>query len=261
MKNIIKSIWYEILRSKFMIRIYLLFVGVMVLMVLLNLDTMKGKGISYFLADNPTSTYLLSFFVLAFIVGIISGEDYKDKVANYEILSGHSRISVFFTRSLMGILVGSFLCVVLNFVILITGCILAGWGESLSMGDVIVRQLLFFFPFMRLGAFLVVLTFLIKNPYIIMAAGFVIGNAGMMLQEMFGIPNSLYISIFNMGLLTEYGGWSIYNIDPGLGIVHYNAYDSSLTIGLVVGTVVVSLVMTAFYLFMGYALFRRDELN
>ena len=129
------------------------------------------------------------------------------------------------------------------------------------MGDVIVRQLLFFFPFMRLGAFLVVLTFLIKNPYIIMAAGFVIGNAGMMLQEMFGIPNSLYISIFNMGLLTEYGGWSIYNIDPGVGVVYYHAYDSSLTIGLVVGTVVVSLVMTAFYLFMGYALFRRDELN
>ena len=50
-------------------------------------------------------------------------------------------------------------------------------------------------------------------------------------------------------------------MDPAQGIVNYSSYSSGLTSELVVGTIAVSLIMTAFYLFMGYALFRRDELK
>jgi hypothetical protein len=213
------------------------------------------------IAKTPNLPYTFSIFILAFIVGIVCGEDYRDKVANYELLSGHSRKSIFFARSLMGIIVGAFFTTILCLVPIIAGNVIAGWGSCLDRGDVIARYLLFFFPFLRLGAFFAVLTFLVKNPYVIMAAGFIIGEVNLMIGDMVTHSSSLYISLFNIKLLTEFDDWAIYNIDPVKGIVEYTAYNSSLTSGLVVGTIVVSLLMTGFYLFMGYSLFRRDEMN
>ena len=259
MKNIIKSIWYEILRSKLMIKIYVAFIGVMVLIGILNVD--QSCTASKMIADAPTVTVDFPLFMLAFIVAIICGEDYMDKVANYEILFGHSRKSIFFARSLMAVITASILALILCFIPIIAGCIKGGWGSTLELKDVVLRQLLFVFPFLRLAAFLVVLTFLIKNPYIMMAIGFVIAMSMEMISSMLDHSKSLYLSLFNIGLLTRYDGWSIYNVDPNLGIVNYHSYISALSPGVVIGTIAVSLAMTAFYLFMGYALFRRDELN
>ena len=92
MKNIMKSIWFEILHSKLMIKIYVAFIIVMGLIAVLNvnIDTQK-TGASGMLASNPELIYQFPIFILALIVGTICGEDYKDKVANYEVLSGHSR--------------------------------------------------------------------------------------------------------------------------------------------------------------------------
>ena len=80
-------------------------------------------------------------------------------------------------------------------------------------------------------------------------------------SETFQHSKTVFVSLFNMILLTQYQGWSNYNLDPVLGVVRYYAYDSGVTREMVAGTIVASLLMTIFYLFMGYALFRRDELN
>lgn len=262
MKNIMKSIWFEILHSKLLIRIYVAFVIIMGLIAVLNvnIDT-QNTGASGMITDNATIIYEFPVFILALIVGVICGEDYKDKVANYEILSGHSRISIFFARSLMGIIPGAVLATILCFIPLIVGTLVGGWGNELVLSDVIIREFLIFFPMLRLAAFFALLTFMIKNQYIMMAIGFVVSMFQTILNEMLSYSKSVYVSIFNMGLLMSFDGWSIYNVDPGEGIQYYHSYVSSVSMQLVIGTIVVSLLMTAFYLFMGYALFRRDELN
>ena len=262
MKNIMKSIWFEILHSKLLIRIYVAFVFIMGLIAVLNvnIDT-KKTGASGMITDNAAIIYEFPIFILALIVGVICGEDYKDKVANYEILSGHSRKSIFFARSLMGIIPGAVLATILCFIPLIVGTLVGGWGKELVLSDVIIREILMFFPMLRLAAFFALLTFLIKNQYIMMAVGFVVSTFQTILNEMLSHSKSVYVSIFNMGLLMNFDGWSIYNVDPASGVVYYNSYVSSVSMQLVVGTIVVSLLMTAFYLFMGYALFRRDELS
>ena len=221
MKNIIKSIWYEILRSKMLIRMYIFFVLIQILITFLNVgDSVTSGHTSGMLADNPSITYMIQIFILGFMVAIICGEDYKDKVANYEVLSGHSRISIFMARGLMAILVGAVLTTILA-----------------------------------------VLTFLVKNPYIIMGVAFLICDASVLLGQMLSHSKSFFVSIFNLSLLTSYDGWSIYNLDPSKGVVQYYAYNSGVSSEMVIGTIVVSLIMTAIYLFMGYALFRRDELG
>jgi len=261
MKNIMKSIWYEILRSKMLIRLYIVFVLLMGLIGVLNTGQMQGGHASGMIAENSLVIYEFPVFMLAIIVGIICGEDYKDKVANYEVLSGHSRKSIFFARSFMGILVGSIFSTILCIVPLIAGIIVDGWGGTLVLSDVIVRMLLLFFPMLRLAAFLAVITFLVKNQYVMMASGFVIMMGCSLLQTVITDSKNIFISIFNMGLLMSFDGWSIYNLDPVKGLVNYNSYISTVTPELVIGTITASLVMTAFYLFMGYALFRRDDLS
>ena len=262
MKNIMKSIWFEILHSRLMIRIYVAFIIVIGLFAVLNINIGNQKpGASGMIVDTPQLIYEFPIFILALIVGTICASDYKDKVGNYEILSGHSRISVFFARSLMGIITGALLATILCIVPVIVGIIIGGWGDTLVLGDAITRVLLLVFPMLRLAAFFALLSFLIKSEYILMAIGFLVCMSTSLLGEMLSHAKSLYISTFNMGLLMNFDGWSIYNVDPDGGVVKYNSYISALSPGLVIGTILVSLVMTAFYLFMGYALFRRDELN
>ena len=260
MKNIIKSIVYEILHSKMLIRTYLLMLVLQVLIAVLNLNNSFGASdTSTLLADGGIIVYEFPIFMLALIVGVICGEDYKDKVANYEVLAGHSRKSIYLARSLFAIITASVLCLILSFTVMIAGLLMEGWGNVLNFGDVVTRYLLLIFPYMRLAAFLVVITFLIKNHYIMMAIGFMIMMFGVALSDMLGMSN-VYISIFNFKLLTSYESWNIYNTDPVRGIVEYSAYNSSVSPEMIIGTIVFSLAMTAFYLFMGYALFRRDEL-
>ena len=262
MKNIMKSILYEIVRSKMLIRIFLLFIVVQVLLGILNINTGSGEStVSYMVADMGVIVIEFPMFILAIIVGTIVGEDYRDKVANYEVMSGHSRKSIFLTRSLMAILVSSLLCTVLTVLPILSGLAISQWGTTLVLKDVIIRYLLLFFPFLRLAAFFACLTFLVKNNYVMLAVGFGMMNVSTILTEMMHNNKNIFISIFNFKLLTSFDGWSIYNVDPEAGVVYYNSYISSLSPKLVIGTVIASLLMTVFYLFLGYALFRRDELN
>ena len=258
MKNIMKSIGYEIVHSKMLIRLYILFIALMILVTVLNTES---TGISGMLAENDTLPYEFQIFIVAIVVGIICGSDFPDKVANYEILSGHSRKSIYLARAVMAICTAAILATILAFVPMVVGNAVFTWGNKLVLSDVIIRTLLLFFPFARIAAFMVVMTFIVKNPHIIMASGFVIMIGVGVIGDMTGNKGSFLISLYNMKLLCSYDGWSTYNLDPIKGIVEYYAYNSAVTASLVRGTIGVSLLMIIFYLFMGYALFRRDEMN
>ena len=262
MKNIMKSILYEVVHAKILIRIYLIFMVIQAFLGILNVNTGSGDPtVSNMLADGGVITYEFPMLVLALIVGTIVGEDYRDKVANYEVMSGHSRISIFLSRSLMAILLAAFACTVLVFLPLLSGFMVADWGNTLELKCVIFRYLLMFFPFLRLAAFFAVITYIVKNNHVMIAVGFGVMFAASLLIEMLSNSNNFFISLFNFKLLTSYDGWSIYNVDPQVGIVEYNSYISSLSPNLIMGTIGASLLMTAFYLFMGYSIFRRDDLN
>ena len=70
MKNIIKSIVYEILHSKMLIRTYLLMLVLQVLIAVLNLNNSFGASdTSTLLADGGIIVYEFPIFMLALIVG------------------------------------------------------------------------------------------------------------------------------------------------------------------------------------------------
>ena len=125
-----------------------------------------------------------------------------------------------------------------------------------------IRCALTIFPYLRMAAFLVCLTFIIRNPYIIMSLGYglFMAYAVTSLMDM-KLSRSIISSITNLRGLGDCSGWSIYNLDPMKGIVNYNTFDTGLSAGLVLGTILSSLVMMGIYFIIGYLVFTKCDLD
>ena len=263
MTNIVKSIIYEVIRSRLLIFLFLIMAGVNVLVTVLNIaeNTFKEATTSAMLSEAHNTVFMFAEFFVVAAVGIICGSDFKDKVANYEILNGHSRIKIYLARSISAVFIASILGAAISFVPLVSGNIFFDFGSRLELGDVIIRTALLFFPYLRLAAFAVILTFVIKNQYAVMGISYGIIMFNTLMSGIVTNHDNLLTANFNLNLLADYEGWTVYNISKAEGIVNYAAYDSSLPMWAVTGTIFVSLAVMLVYLVIGYGLFRRDELN
>lgn len=264
MKNIIKSVAYELKKTKAIRITFIIGLLFMLLEGFLNIDTSSDNmahNTSQLVAEISSSNIMILIFIAAILVGYMCSGDFRDKVVNYEIMSGHSRKQVYISRFIPAILVGAFLVTALHFSVMIPGAIMYGWGNTLSLGDVIVRDLLLFFPIMRICAFLVIISFIVKSQYLMMAVGYgLFSFIGLM--EQFNVNKSGYVTgIANINMLFDFKAWSTYNLDPVNGIVEYTSYNGSVSTGLILWTIAISILVTACYMFIGYSIFRRDELN
>lgn len=259
MRSIIRSINYELVRTRIVFILYFAFALIMGLIAVLNTDA--NTRTSGMLLDDPSIVFMFPIFICSMIVGFICCPSLRDKVSNYEIMSGHSRLKVYLSRCIYSVILAAFFSVILSFIPMITGIILRGWGTKLVLSDVIIRQILLFFPFIRLAAFFVMLSFLIKNEYVILAIGFISSLALSIISGLVETTSNVFISIFNMNYLMEFKGWSIYNLSPVKGVIKYQTADSSVFPAMVFGTIAASLVMSVLYTLVGYAIFRRNDIN
>ena len=259
MRNIIKAINFELVRSKSVFIFYSIFAVIMGLIAGLNIE--KDAGTSGMILESPTSVTMFPVFVCAMIVAYICCPDMRDRVSNYEIMSGHSRLKFYLARCFYAVGISALFTTILSFVPMIIGNIFFGWGDKLVLSDVIIRQILLFFPYLRLAAFFVLLSFLVKNEYIVMAAGFITCLAPSIISGIVKTSLNIYISIFNLNLLMDMGGWKIYNISPTKGVITYQVGESMITPGLVIGTIAASVIMAVIYTALGYALFRKNDIN
>lgn len=264
MKNIIRSMTYELKKTK-AIRVTFI-VGLLFVLLegFLNIDPSSDnmpQNTSQLVADNGSSNILIFVFVASILVGYICSGDFRDKVINYEILSGHSRKQVFISRFIPGVLLVAFLITILQFSMMIPGAILYGWGDAVSLKDVIIRTLLAFFPAVRFSAFIVVIAFIVKSQNIMIGVGYALFEfCGIV--EQFGIGKNSYAnSIYNWKLLFDFKGVPAKGVDAADAVVKYTSYTSTVHGQMVLWTILISLIMTAIYMFVGYSLFRRDDLS
>ncbi|MCR4648282.1 MAG: hypothetical protein K5776_04305 [Lachnospiraceae bacterium] len=258
MNKLIKSIFYEQIKSKAIPLIFLIFAAIFIIIPIIGVN--ESLGMSDYILENSTLTFVFQLVFLGLSVGMICCGDMKDKVANYEVLSGHSRIQVYMARFITSVLIGTVLTMVLSFLPVLTGTAVYGWGDRLSFREVIIRQLLYVFPYLRLTAFLVFVSFLVRNKYVMMAIGVILGIGSLLSFTIFSAVSScVYISVYNLKYLSDYVTWQIYNINSG-GVYKYYTGSSAITTELVLGTIGVSLLMVVIYWIAGYALFRKSEM-
>ena len=73
--------------------------------------------------------------------------------------------------------------------------------------------------------------------------------------------SSVFVSVYNFSYLMGFDRWTIYNISPESGIIRYASATGSISSEMIVSTITASMLMTLVYVVLGYALFRRNEMN
>lgn len=204
-----------------------------------------------------TMTQLLAQFFMYLFTAQACGADFMDKTCNYEIMSGHTRRDVFFGRAIPALVIGT-----LGTMLLIAApvvaevIILGGWGDKVSLTDMLLRFLLMAFPIARVICEFIFLTFIIKNPYIVMGISY-------MLCVILGmnIPvtrdHCFVLGMSNMNAITVIDQWHSF----GLGGDLYYIYETGLTADFVLPTIIVSVVIGAAALLLGYTFFRNDDMH
>ena len=257
MKGIIKSQFFQLKNHRASI---LAFVGVALVQIITIFGNM-GVGIrtgGEVTADIMALITPINFLPLFVIVGQICCGDFHDKTTNYELMSGHQRYEVYFGRVIPTLIVGSISTLLLIIVMPVGTTILSGWGNSLDIGDVMIRYSLIMVINVRVICEAIMFAFLLKNQYVIMGLGY--GFLMAVVTMGLGTENtndSFLLSITNLRRVTFIDYWLTYGLHSEGNLV----YDSALPVGDVLGTIIASLIFGAICLALGYIFFRRDDLN
>ena len=213
------------------------------------------------------SAKLCSFaiFFLMVAIGWICGADFEDKTINYELSAGRLRREVYLGRVIPGILVGITGTVILSAAPILLIAAFYGWGNSLPLSNALLRLLLTMLPLLRMGAFAAAMTFILKHQLPSVMLAFCTCSLTVMPLETFNMPvirdlikNPFVLSAVNYSNLMTVDSWYVYGcFDFKMHYIYYPELSGSM----IAGTVIVSLVMTAVYLLIGYHFFHVDDMN
>lgn len=259
MKDIVRSQLYQLRKERV---IWLVFIGIL----LIPFIGILAEGVINCEGDYPTQTYLSDMsiisisgslmFVFSF-TGFVCCGDFGDKTSNYEIMTGHRRIEVYFGRVIPCLAVGVICFIIIIFAPIIVNTAMHGWGNQLDMGQTLLRYTLLIFPIIRIFCTAIFISFVVKNAYILMAVGygaFMLSGIG---AVFFKEGKSLFLGLTNINMLCMFDSWSTYGLEGNENYI----YDASLSAGQISGTIIVSLVVSVIFLYLGYVFFHTDDLN
>ncbi|MBQ7980252.1 MAG: ABC transporter permease subunit, partial [Oscillospiraceae bacterium] len=258
-KNIIKSQLYQLRKESL---VWIVFVGLL-LMPLGNIFlqgelTLEGNyPTQAMLAENGAFFTLMPLMFLFTLVGFVCCGDFIDKTSNYELMTGHKRIEVYFGRVIPCLIVGVIGFAVMTALPLIVNTAMHGWGTKLDVGEIVLRYTLLIFPAVRILCTAIFIAFIAKNPYALMIVGyfaFMLGGVG---ATMLKLGESPILGITNMNMLCIFDSWATYGLEGNMNYI----YDASLSAGEITGTIVVSIIASAVFLYLGYVFFHKDDLN
>lgn len=259
MKNIIRSQLYQLRKERL---VWIIYVGLL-LMPIANIF-LQGELVlegnyptQAMLAENGAFFILQPLMFLFTLVGFVCSGDFPDKTSNYELMIGHKRIEVYFGRVIPCLIVGVIGFAVMASLPLVVNTVMHGWGTKLDVGEIVLRYTLLIFPVIRILCTAVFFAFIAKNPYIVMAAGYFVFMIGGSSATMLNLGTSPILGITNMNMLCIFDSWYTYGLDGKMNYI----YEASLSAGQIAGTIIVSLITSALFLYLGYVYFRKDDLN
>ena len=243
--SIVKALLYQNIRNKMLIRIYILLLFAQMLFVCTNMGYMDEKylkvlGSGGVLAGDCGLIFTMPFMFAGVFIGTLCGEDFKDKCAYYELLSGKGRLVSFLSRALFSVFANTLLMLLAGIVTVVFAKTAFDWGTFVSFKQMLAQTCLLTFPYLRYSAFLVLMTFIFRNPYIIYAIGF------LMLS---------FLTVCEVALrdITDHASAFYEAIDL------YNRFPIYTKTALTTG--VVASAVAGIYLVIGYLVYKRSDLQ
>ena len=263
MQNIIKALNYKVKRDNVT---YYALLAVVVCFFMISSDfngIFSSTGSEYFIGMQDFMFLPVGFF-LVILATRICGWDYVDKTMNYELLIGHNRKEVFWSR----IWVSFIWCVPITIGIIalppVILTLINGWGIYMDMGEVILRCVLICFTIIRMYSELVLLTFLTKSCYIGLIVGYLFLEIGAMLPmllEEFGI-----IKADSFAVVTSGGNFIKLMTFDNYSFKYINGkdemfFDAGVEPSLMTATIIVSLLVSAACILISWLYFRKSDMK
>lgn len=258
MQNLIKALNYQTRRDNF--TIYAVIIGLLMSAMIVidhNVSTLTGAQLavsSYNLLPMALS------YMLVILVTRICGWDMTDKTINYEVLSGHHRMQVYFARVIVSLIWAMAAAVVVTALPVIIFSAINGWGPETDMKLMLIRYAMLVLPLFRLICGFIVISFAVGNFVGSAVACFLLVQGElmiyMMLDELADIQLDVQLALSNMVRLLELNG--------RMGFVDGKdiyVYDAALSPELAVNTVIFSPAAGIIYLILGYALFSKRDMK
>lgn len=260
MYNLIKALNYQTRRDNFLLYSVLAGCFSYILTIIVyseHGDLSKlcgGEAVAVF---GSSCAGVVFFFLI--LTARICGWDYGDKTMNYELLSGHSRSEVFWSRSIVSL----GWCIPIGLLIIAVPTaiftLINGWGDNMDFVGAALRFLLLIFPMFRLTCEFILLTFLLKNCYLSMVLGFILTEitqiAGMFVNELSSVKVTYQLVIANITALFEF--------NEKMGYVNgkdITVYQTGLETAFVLGTILFSLGVGIICLIIGSLLFKKRDI-
>ncbi len=260
MHNIIKALNYQIKRDNFLI--YAILAGLASIAISFTFDSgifSRYTG-SYFFGYCGGNFFGAVSFISILLSTRICGWDYADKTLNYEILSGHSRNEVYWSRVIVCLGWSMAVCVGVMLVPFIVCIAFNGWGVSMDFGGAVIRFLMLLFPTFRTICETMLFTFITKSCFTGMALSFIyVENTSVTTSmiEVFSTYEFSWEFPFTMFMDLTYMNSKMDYIDGKDVEVFITAMEPSL----VTSTVLSSLGFGIGCILLGYIIFKKSDMR
>ena len=198
-------------------------------------------------------------FVTLVISCRICASDAGDKTINYEFLSGHDRGSIYWARIIAGIMWSVILTMALFYLPILIFSAVNGWGLELDAGNAIIRLFLALLPAIRLSAFFMMTASILRSS----GKGIALGYGFVMVMV---ILISIIQDVLNLDITWQFAFsnvMSLLSFENSRNMVingeTVTVYDSALSSGMVVGTILASAAATFIYTYIAYDIFKKKD--
>ena len=257
MKNLIKAQLYQLKKNRILI---LIFIALCIMQVSGSAGEMAYQNWELsaggYLAANGLSVLSPVILIVTLVTAEVCGADFMDKTGNYELMAGYRRKDIFFSRTVLSVLLSLPAMFLLLLVWVVAAVALGGWGTELFPGAVLFRMALLIFPIFRLICEFIFLSYVIKNQYIVMGCGLFLfmGNAVLSIPE----HVRMFSSIGSIHELVNFSSWATFRLVDEKEI---RIYESAISSFDALGIAVISVLAGVLFLWLGYQFYKKDDLH
>lgn len=257
MKNLIKAQLYQLKKNRILI---LIFLALCVMQVSGSAGEMAYEdwklSAGGYLATNGYVILSPVILIVTLVTAEVCGADFMDKTGNYELMAGYRRKDIFFSRTVLSILLSLPAMFLLLLIWAVAAVAFGGWGTELSPEAVLTRTVLMIFPILRLICEFVFLSYVIKNQYIVMGCGLFLfmGNTVLSIPE----HTRMFSSVGSIHELVSFSCWSTFRLVDEKEI---RIYESAISGSNALGIVVMSVLAGVLFLWLGYQFYKKDDLH
>ena len=261
MRKIARSVFYGygrqgIIKIIFFLMMLLMFAELFVFsqMAVGDVPSMSEFSASYL----QTMSTIAEMFIVVNTCWICT-MDFGDKTANYELMTGHTRMDIYAARVIVSVITGVCGYYLLILMPVIAGCFIWGWGSCIDVSEMIFRWFMLIFPVARIIIETAFFSFIVRKPAVVLIAGFIINEFFTIVPMSSEMDyTSCILGTSNLTRLTLVDSRTTYGLSDG---AMWLTFDTMLPKSYIVSTVIAALIASALFFCLGYTFFRYDDID